>query len=123
MSYKKVIELGDKFAAKMVTAHTRLKSVEQEKIEKFSFNLIKSLNAILNEIQKPHLFKVPFKIFRETGFGHRGASVQHAQNIGDRTALSSKGWFEPFDGGPRALHPHSLPDRCAAYLGTGCDKA
>lgn len=41
-------------------------------------------------------------------------------NIGDRTALTSSGWFEPFDGGPRAFDFGAIlqrPDTSSFYLG------
>jgi hypothetical protein len=41
-------------------------------------------------------------------------------NIGDRTALTSNGWFEPIDGGPRVFEFGTIltrPDATTFYLG------
>jgi lipopolysaccharide export system protein LptA len=55
-------------------------------------------------------------------FGHTFGILEYAWvwNIGDRTALSSSGWFEPFEGGPRVWDfgiTFNRPDTTAFYLG------
>ena len=52
--------------------------------------------------------------------GHSERDGVKIWNIGDRTALTSSGWFEPFDGGPRAFDFGAVlqrPDTSAFYLG------
>jgi hypothetical protein len=55
-------------------------------------------------------------------FGHTFGIFEYdwLWNIGDRTALTSSGWFEPFDGGPRVFDFGAIinrPDATNFYLG------
>jgi hypothetical protein len=55
-------------------------------------------------------------------FGHTFgiAEWDWVWNVGDRTSLSSSGWFEPFDNGPRAFDlgaSFHRPDSTALYIG------
>ena len=55
-------------------------------------------------------------------FGHTFGILEYdwTWNIGDRTALVSSGWFEPFSGGPRAFDFGTIlgrPDTSSFYLG------
>jgi lipopolysaccharide export system protein LptA len=55
-------------------------------------------------------------------FGHTFGILEYdwIWNIGDRTALTSYGWFEPFPGGPRAVDVGTIlgrPDASNFYLG------
>jgi hypothetical protein len=55
-------------------------------------------------------------------FSHTFGIVEYdwIWNIGDRTALTSSGWFEPFEGGPRAWDfgiAMNRPDASAFFLG------
>ncbi|MBI2806396.1 MAG: hypothetical protein HYX68_15560 [Planctomycetes bacterium] len=55
-------------------------------------------------------------------FGHTFGILEYdwTWNIGDRTALTSSGWFEPFDGGPRVFDFGAVlqrPDTTQFYIG------
>jgi hypothetical protein len=55
-------------------------------------------------------------------FGHTFGIFEYYWNwnVGDRTALTASGWFEPFEGGPRVLDfgvVLNRPDTTAFYLG------
>ena len=55
-------------------------------------------------------------------FGHTFGIFEYdwAWNIGDRTALTASGWFEPFNGGPRVFDIGAnvqRPDSTSFYLG------
>jgi hypothetical protein len=55
-------------------------------------------------------------------YGHTFGILEYdwVWNIGDRTALTSSGWFEPFSGGPRVFEFGGVigrPDTTAFYLG------
>jgi hypothetical protein len=70
-------------------------------------------------------FNVDASIFPHSNrdnFGHLFGIVQYdwVWNVGDRTALTSSGWLEPFSGGPRAFDIGAFvnrPDSTNFYVG------
>src|ERR1019366_1562824 len=70
-------------------------------------------------------FNIDASLFPQSNrdnYGHTFGILEYdwTWNIGDRTALTSSGWAEPFNGGPRVFNfggVISRPDTTAFYLG------